>query len=209
MTDSIRKTGIGVVGSVPWGTHFCQFYRTKDDLLDILVPYFRAGLQSNELCLWVTSSPLKALEIRKVMSKSMPHFNTCMDNGQIEIVPYAEYYLHNGLFSQQKVMEAASDRVRKMRQGGYSGLRAAGTIGWWLQREVWKDFALYEQEVDRVIGDNPVLAICCYPLEMCGTHEALDLSKSHRLFLLKDQDVWQVYENSRQALVAAASRHSH
>ena len=38
-----RKSGIALVGDLPWGTHFCQFYRTRKDLLDILVPYFKAG----------------------------------------------------------------------------------------------------------------------------------------------------------------------
>ena len=37
----LRKTGIEVIGDVPWGTHFCQFYETKQDLLDVLVPYFK------------------------------------------------------------------------------------------------------------------------------------------------------------------------
>src|SRR5258707_383766 len=41
----LRKTGIGVVGDVPWGTHFFMFYETKQDLLDTLVPYFKAGFQ--------------------------------------------------------------------------------------------------------------------------------------------------------------------
>lgn len=26
---------------VLWGTHFCQFYDTKQDLIDILIPYFK------------------------------------------------------------------------------------------------------------------------------------------------------------------------
>src|SRR5258708_15113764 len=51
----LRKTGIGVVGDVPWGTHFFMFYETKQDLLDTLVPYFKAGLETGELCLWALS----------------------------------------------------------------------------------------------------------------------------------------------------------
>ena len=44
MASALRRTGISVVGDVPWGTHFCQFYETKDDLLDTLVPYFLGKL---------------------------------------------------------------------------------------------------------------------------------------------------------------------
>jgi len=62
MGDEIRNSGIDVIGSVPWGTHFCQFYQTKQDLIDILVPYFKTGLENNEFCMWVTSEPLKVAE---------------------------------------------------------------------------------------------------------------------------------------------------
>ena len=46
MTIEMRKTGIDVVGEMPWGSHFCLFYETKDDILDTLVPYCQAGLES-------------------------------------------------------------------------------------------------------------------------------------------------------------------
>jgi hypothetical protein len=32
MTQSGSDSGIQAVGEVPLGTHFCQFYRTKEDL---------------------------------------------------------------------------------------------------------------------------------------------------------------------------------
>ncbi|HXY87497.1 MAG TPA: MEDS domain-containing protein [Candidatus Acidoferrales bacterium] len=57
-TERKRKFGLDFVGDIPWGTHFCQFYETKHDLIDILVPYFAEGLRSNEACMWVTSDPL-------------------------------------------------------------------------------------------------------------------------------------------------------
>jgi len=45
MKGQLRKFGIDIVGDIPWGTHFCQFYQTKEDLIDILCPLFqrRAG----------------------------------------------------------------------------------------------------------------------------------------------------------------------
>jgi YHS domain-containing protein len=58
----VRNTGIGAVGDVPWGTHFFLFYETKEDLLDTLVPYFKAGLESGEFCVWVVSEPLTETE---------------------------------------------------------------------------------------------------------------------------------------------------
>ena len=51
-------SGIEAIGAVPWGAHFCQFYETADDLVDTLVPYFKAGLDGGERCMWVTAQPL-------------------------------------------------------------------------------------------------------------------------------------------------------
>ena len=40
MTTEMRKSGIDVVGDMPWGTHICLFYETKRDpgLRSIIVP---------------------------------------------------------------------------------------------------------------------------------------------------------------------------
>jgi len=46
------KTGIEIVGDVPWLRHFCQFYRSRQDLIEMLVPYFKEGLEDNEFCMW-------------------------------------------------------------------------------------------------------------------------------------------------------------
>jgi hypothetical protein len=43
-----RISGIDIIGDIPWGTHFCQFYQTREDLIDILVPHFKAGLENND-----------------------------------------------------------------------------------------------------------------------------------------------------------------
>ena len=66
MSTELRKTGIGVVGDITWGTHFCSFYESKQDLLDTLVPYFKAGLGDREFCLWVIADPLTREDLTRV-----------------------------------------------------------------------------------------------------------------------------------------------
>src|ERR1700687_519583 len=82
--SEVRATGIGVVGEVPWGTHFFLFYETKQDLLDTLVPYFKAGLASGEFCLWVISKPLTAAEAKRALRRSVAGFDHYLNNHSIE-----------------------------------------------------------------------------------------------------------------------------
>ncbi len=68
----LRKTGISVVGDIPWGTHFCHFYETEAGLLDILIPYLKMGLEAtNSACGWFLSRRMwKAA--RRVLSRAVP-----------------------------------------------------------------------------------------------------------------------------------------
>ena len=45
--SNLRQTGIRLLGEIPWGTHVCVFYETREDLLDTAAAYFKAGLGSN------------------------------------------------------------------------------------------------------------------------------------------------------------------
>jgi len=78
MREKLRKTGIDIIGDVLWGTHLCLFYQNKEDLIDILVPYFKAGLENNEFCMWVTSEPVK-VEDAKTALKKVVSWQACND----------------------------------------------------------------------------------------------------------------------------------
>src|ERR1700687_2580198 len=67
-----RKSGIGLLGDMSWGTHFCHLYETKQDLIDILVPYFKTGLENHEFCIWVVSDPLNEDEARSELGRAVP-----------------------------------------------------------------------------------------------------------------------------------------
>ena len=64
MVEKTRKMGSDFISDVPCVSHVCQFYQTKDDLTDILVPYFKVGLENNEFCMWITGDLLDEKEIR-------------------------------------------------------------------------------------------------------------------------------------------------
>lgn len=42
-------------GSIRWGAHLCHFYRTPNDLEEIVAAFFAAGVANRERCLWVSA----------------------------------------------------------------------------------------------------------------------------------------------------------
>jgi PAS domain S-box-containing protein len=210
MGAELVKTGIHIVGDVPWGTHFCQFYQTKDDLIDILVPYFKAGLENNEFCMWVTAGPLSGRDARKAMVNAMPAFDKYTAREQIEIVPYTEWYLEGGAFNQARVLNGWVDKLDQALAKGYAGMRLSGNT-FWLEKEDWESFIDYEAAINDFIGGHKMLALCTYSLDKCGAAEILDVVRNHEFALIKRSGEWQliesaVYRQTKEALAQSEER---
>ena len=69
------------------GNAFLPVLETKEDLIDILVPYFKAGLENNEFCMWVTSEPLEVQEAKEALKMVVPDIDQYLDKGQLEFFP--------------------------------------------------------------------------------------------------------------------------
>lgn len=148
-----------VVRDMPWGTHLCQFYDTKQDLLDILIPYFKFGLENNQFCMWVTAEPLHKGEAREALMQTVVDFDAYEKRGQIEILSHDDWYLdENGLFDRDRVLAGWVDKLNEALAKGYSGMRLTGNT-FWLEEDDWAAFTDYEHAVDAVIGDYKMVAI--------------------------------------------------
>jgi PAS domain S-box-containing protein len=196
MEGDIRKSGLAAMGNVPWGTHFCQFYQTKQDLIDTLVPYFKAGLENNEFCLWVTTDNLTAERARKAMTKAVKDFPAYLKKGQIEILPYDEWYLKGGHFKSKTVLNGLIRKLNQALKQGYAGLRLTDNT-FWLEKKDWRSFTEYEEAVNHVICNYKMIALCAYSLKKCSAAEIVDVIRNHKFALIKQEDKWELFENSR------------
>ena len=196
----MTRTGIDVIGDVPWGTHFCQFYQTKQDLIDILVPYFREGLQQNEFCMWITSEPLNVEEAKAALRQAVPDLDDYLRRGQIEILDYGKWYTATGKFEADRVLQGWIDKEKYARGRGYEGLRLTGNT-FWLEKQDWKDFSDYEARVNEVIGNYRMIAICTYCVDKCGAYELIDVVSNHQFALIKQSGEWNIIESRQQRKV--------
>lgn len=187
-----RYSGIALIGDMPWGSHFCQFYRTKKDMFDVLVPYFKAGLENNEFCVWVTSDFLTREDAVTAMNKEVPGFQEHMAERRMEIFPYTEWYLKGGKFDLQRTLDMWMEKHDEALSRGFAGMRVSGAPHWIDNKKDWDDFACYEAEINNVIGGTKLLVLCTYSLEQCGVSEIMDVVKNHEFALAMSHGSWQV-----------------
>jgi hypothetical protein len=63
-----------ILSGVEHGSHLCAFYETKDDLIDLVLPFFDAGLNQGELCVWMMPDYVSEQEAAAVAAKRIIEF---------------------------------------------------------------------------------------------------------------------------------------
>jgi transcriptional regulator with GAF, ATPase, and Fis domain len=194
MASELRKSGIAFVGDMLWGTHFCQFYESKNDLLEVLVPYFKAGLENNETCLWIVST-LSEQEAADALRDALPDFDRFVACHNLEIFSDTEWYMPDGSLALDRVKNAWREKVALALASGHSGLRVSGDT-FWLKRDQWDDFNHYEDEINRLVSDLPMTCLCNYSLAASGASDVLDVTRTHQFTFARRKGIWEIVETS-------------
>jgi DNA-binding CsgD family transcriptional regulator len=203
--QKLRDTGLKAVGEVPWGTHFCVFYETKHDLIDVLVPYFNTGLRNNEFCLWVVAS-YEFLNVNKAtnaLRKSIPSVDRLIDKGNIEIVAHRDWFLTNGKVNISRAVARFRQRMDFALKSGFEGLRANGSPAWLQIYLRSGGFRKFEQKIKNLLEKQRMIAACTFPLARSGAEQILDAARTHQFAVTVRNGIWKRVEIAN---IAAAKK---
>jgi signal transduction histidine kinase len=192
---ALRKTGLEVLGERPWGTHFCVFYETNDDLVEMLIPYFKAGIENREFCFWVLAEHLTEDDARSALGRAMPRSDRHLIEKNIEFLRSEECYLKGGIFNLDRVTAEWGERLARALAAGYEGIRISGYAGW-LQTREWPDFWKYEGSLNKSIVELPMIVLCTYPLTGSTGSDILDVAHTHQCAVSRRGGNWEVIETA-------------
>ena len=131
---SFRPT---TVPHLQWGSHLAHFFGSGDELRDVLVPYFKAGLENNERCLWVTGEAFNADQARSALRAAVPDLDKRERDKQIEIANGDEWYATGEKLRPDDLVSGLLEREQDALGLGYVGaqnerqlrLGIAGSMG--------------------------------------------------------------------------------
>lgn len=187
---------IAIFDRVRWGTHLCYLSGSNDELIDLMVAYFKKGLERNALCFWL-SSELLGQQVMKALRDGIPHFDQLQRGGQIVAVPYAEWYLRDGQFNASTALQHFSDALTQAKKLGFEGIWVAGDLGW-LEKSDWEAQIACEKAACNPISNVPAVVVCAYPIRALGVPEALELFSTHQSIVIRREGVWEVLESLEQ-----------
>lgn len=189
----LGKTGINVARDIRWGTHFCHFYETGEDLLEVLVSYFKAGLENNEFCVWFVFDPLTEEDAKNALKRALPDADQRLAAGDIEILLQSQCYQADGAIDVKQVTDRQKQKLAQALAKGYAGMRL-NVIEARLTNKQGKDFAEYEHELTHLISDQRMILLCTYPLAVSKAAEFLEVARAHHFAVVRGHGKWEVHE---------------
>lgn len=191
--DTVKKDRARCPGRHAVGDPLLSFLSDAKDLLETLVPYFRAGLESRECCLWLIPEPLTEAKAQSVLRQHLPDGDRYLADGSIEIVSSRKWYLKRGKFSRARVERLWNEKVEQASARGYAGLRA-NENAFWLHKKQWRRFEEYERTLNDSLAGKSMIVLCSYPIVVCGAAEVLDVARNHHFAIAKRAGKWEIVE---------------
>jgi PAS domain-containing protein len=202
MLPQLTTTGISIMSDMPWGTHFCYFYETKQDLLDASVPFFQAGLENGELCLWIVYTPITEADALQALRDAVPALDRYLAEGAMEIWVHPEPLFIGDIPEPRASVLYLDEKLGAALARGYAGMRVAGSPAC-LQRASTETFREFEQELGRAIVNQRMIALCHFPLAESSAVEIVDAARTHQFVVARREGDWEIMESPEIRLAKA------
>src|ERR1700761_3479676 len=108
----LSPSGVSAIPHLTWGSHLTHFFEAADELRDLLVPYFKAGLGNNEACFWVTGKDFTAAQARAALREAVPELDHFERTKQIEICDAEDFYSPEDKLSPENLIGDLIERER-------------------------------------------------------------------------------------------------
>jgi hypothetical protein len=188
---NFTNCGLPGMGQIPQGIHMCHFYRAREDLVAALVPFFAAGLENNERCIWITAEPLPAVQAKLEFQRTGLDIEAALNSGALKILDFSEWYTDAGELTSEEAAALWLAEENRALAEGYSGLRITGNASF-LTPETWPDFMDYEETVHRAFEGRRIVSLCSYHVGRCSPTQIRDIARRHSCALDKPDEGWQI-----------------
>lgn len=165
------------------GKHFYQFYKSKEDLIKVLIPYWQAGIDKGHFCFWVIPDFMTVRHAREIVTSQLRNFHEHAVAGGFEIVPHVVWYGDGNSFDGDLVLEKYQKKVAEALQKGFKVIRAAGDGGGF-KPHLWSKLREYEHKGQSIIHQFPCIGLCSYPIHQLGLQETKDVLENHHAVLV-------------------------
>jgi hypothetical protein len=165
--------------SVPPGTHFCAFFRGREERNAIVEPFLRKGVSSGAKCIGVLEGPSEAALAQELGMTANPP--------QLDLRTARTTYLPEAGFSREDSLAYwESEAAESLGSGEWPFARFTGEMTSEVNLAIPSDeWIQYESDLNRFVPRYPQVLLCLYDLlDFSGSELFVDILKTHPMVLM-------------------------
>jgi hypothetical protein len=179
--------------------HICHFFETARDVVDTVLPFFEAGIELGERCVWLIGEPLDEGTAGAAL-RGVPGAGRA-----VQVIDARRWYMRDGSFVPELLRPELDALIADALRDGFTGLRISGCQGW--QRDDdWAPFGRFEDALEEWTSGRPVLMLCSYPLSAVGAADIMDIALRHHRVIARRRGTWEVLETPDASTLRTRNR---
>jgi hypothetical protein len=177
---SATLCGETLTGSV----HVCAFFDSKDEQYEVLLPYYKEGLERNEEVLTILESRTHKDHVKRLSNAGIPLAET-LASGQLKVLSSEETYLKGGTFAAERMFKMLERALIDADNGPFDGVRTCGDMDWALKNLPGTDELIeYEARINLLTPKHKCTLLCAYDINRISGRAVADILATHTHVLM-------------------------
>lgn len=164
--------------------HICAFFHSSDEEYQVILPFIKDGFECGHKALHVVDPNLRREHRQRLVAAGID-VAKAEQTGQFELREWADAYLRDGRFDQDRMLALLQEVLDGARKQGFSITRMVAHMEWALEeRPRVDDLVEYETRVNYMWPRHKDAVICVYDLAKFGGHIVMDILRTHPMVLI-------------------------
>ncbi len=157
------------------GDHIGHFYRTIDEWKELVIPFFRLGLEGGDKCVCVVSEGAPEEEVLAGLEAAGIDTRSALSSGQLVVT--------HGYSEPGPMKDMLGSCIGEIPHR-YRFLRWAGDMTWSHRKMPTSETLMEWESACNVVENAPVVFLCQYELSQFGGNVVVDAMKTHPLCIM-------------------------
>ena len=147
--------------------------------MELSAPFLKAGLESNEVCVWVIAEPLTEKDAWAALGDAVPALDRYRADRRIEVLLSQTWYVTGDSPDLQKVARGWEAKLADALGRGYEGLRVVASA-LQLEEKHWADFLTESLPLGQVDACPVRLSPPRTSRSRCNAYSSVDHQEARR-----------------------------
>lgn len=164
--------------------HACAFFHSKEEEYRVLLPFITEGFENGDRAFHIVSPDQRAAHLERLEQAGVD-VAAAETRGQLEVLTWAETYLQDGHFDQQRMIETLLNMIAPGNAPAGKISRNIASMSWALEdRPGVNDIVEYEARLNQALPEQHDPVVCIYDLSQFDASVVIDIMRTHPMVII-------------------------